>query len=80
MMRGHTAEPPWVAGNPWKSMKIHDFGYTGWFGCMTSARRVELEKSRNMMQGGAIGAPESRNKLGMLVVMSLQHSVVFGDT
>ena len=47
---------------------------------MTSARRVELEKSRNMMQGDAIGATEYRNKLGMLVVMSLQHSVAFGGT
>ena len=38
---------------------------------MTSTRSVELEKSRSMMPGGAVGAPESRNKLGMLVMMSL---------
>jgi len=40
----------------------------------------ELEKSRNMMPGGAIGATESRNKLGMLVVMSLQLSMPIGGT
>ena len=31
----------------------------------------ELEKSENLMLGGAIGAPEARDLLGMLVVMSL---------
>ena len=36
---------------------------------MISTSSVELEKSRNMMPGGAIGATESRNKLGMLVVV-----------
>ena len=56
------------------------FGYPGWFGRMTSTRSVELEKSRNTMRVGAIGAPESRNKLGMLVVMSLQLSVAIGGT
>ena len=45
---------------------------------MTSARSVELEKSKNMVRVGAIGAPESRNKLGMLVVMSLQLSMAIG--
>ena len=63
-----------------KIMKIHDFGYPGQFGCMTSARSVELEKSSNMIPGGAVGATESRNKLGMLLVMSLQLSVVIGGT
>ena len=62
-------------GNPPKSVKIHDFGYPGWFGRVTSPRCVDLEKSKNMMRVGAIGATESRNKLGMLVVMSLQLSV-----
>ena len=40
----------------------------------------KLEKSENLMLGGAVGAPESRNKLGMLVVMSLQFSVAIGGT
>ena len=40
----------------------------------------ELEKSENLMRGGAIGATEARNKLGMLVVMSLQLSVAIGGT
>ena len=31
----------------------------------------ELEKSENLMLGGAVGVPEARNLLGMLVVMSL---------
>ena len=30
----------------------------------------ELEKSENLMLGGAVGAAEARNLLGMLVVMS----------
>ena len=61
-------------------MKFHDFGYPGWFGRVASMRSVELEKSKNLMPGGAIGATESRNKLGMLVVMSLQLSVAIGGT
>ena len=61
-------------------MKIHAFGYPWWFGRMPSTRSVELEKSRNMMPGGAIGATESRNKLAMLVVMSLQLSVAIRGT
>ena len=40
----------------------------------------KLEKSSNMLVVGAIGAPESRNKLGMLVVMSLQLSIAVGGT
>ena len=47
---------------------------------MTSLRCVDLEKSKNMMRRGAIGATESRNKLGMLVVMSLQLSEAIGGT
>ena len=31
----------------------------------------ELKKSENLMLGGAVGAPEARNMLVMLVVMSL---------
>ena len=42
---------------------------------MASMSSVELEKSRNMMPEGAVGATESRNKSGMLVVMSLQLSM-----
>ena len=38
----------------------------------------KLEKSENLMLEGAIGAPESRNLLGMLVVMSLQLSMAIG--
>ena len=66
-----------------KSMEIHDFGYPGRFGRMTSTTSIELEKSRNMMRVVAVGATESRNKPGMLlliVVMSLQLSVAIGGT
>ena len=61
-------------------MKINDFGYPGWFGRVTSPRCVDLEKSKNMMQVGAIGATESTNKLVMLVVMSQQLSRAIGGT
>ena len=47
---------------------------------MTSTRSVELEKSRNIVRVVAVGATESRNKLGMFVVMSLQLSVAIGGT
>ena len=57
--------------NPLKFMKIHDFGYPGRVGRMTSTKSIELEKSINMMCVVAVGGPESRNKLGRLVVMSL---------
>ena len=40
----------------------------------------KLEKSENLMLGGAIGATEARNKLGMFVVMSLQLSIAIGGT
>ena len=42
-------------------------------GCSVSCSGgvVEARKPRKMMRGGAVGAPESRNMLGMLVVMSL---------
>ena len=40
----------------------------------------KLEKSEILMLGGAIGAPEARNLLGMLVVMSLQLSMAIGGT
>ena len=40
----------------------------------------KLEKSENLTLGGAIGATESRNKLGILVVVSLQLSVAIGGT
>ena len=61
-------------------MKLHDFGYPGWFGRMTSTRSVGLEKSRTIMPGDVIGATESRNELGMLVVMSLQLSMMLRGT
>ena len=72
-----------IFGNPRKSLEIlwTHFGYPGWFGRMSSSTRsVELEKSINTMLGGAIGPTESRNKLGMLVVMSLQLSMAIGGT
>ena len=47
---------------------------------MTSTRSIELDKIRNVMRVVAVGGPESRNKLGMSVVMSLQLSVAIGDT
>ena len=62
-------------------MKVDDFvSPVVW--SYTSTRSVELEKSSNTMPGGAIilCAIESRNKLGMLVVMSLQLSVAIGGT
>ena len=61
-------------------MEIYDLGYPGLLGRVTSMRCVDLEKSKNTIRVGAIGAPESRNKLGMLVVMSLQLSVAIGGT
>ena len=49
-------------------------------GCSVSCSGgvVEARKTRKMMRGGAVGAPESRNMLGMLVVMSLQLFVAIG--
>ena len=56
-----------------------NFCYPWWLDRMTSPRCIDLEKSKNIMPGGAIGATESRNKLGMLVVMPLQQlSIAFG--
>ena len=67
-----------------KFLKIYDFCYIimypGQLGRVISSRCVDLGKSKNMMRGGVIGATESRNKLGMLVVMSLQLSVAIGGT
>ena len=59
-------------------MTIHDFSYPGWLDRVTSLRCVDLEKSKNIMRVGALGATESTNKLVMLVVMSLQLSVAIG--
>ena len=67
---------PWVAEISSESIKIHDFNYPEWFGRMISS--VELGKSSNMMPGGAIGATEFRNKLGMSVVMTVQLPVAIG--
>ena len=39
----------------------------------------ELANSENLMRGGAIGATESRNTLGTLIVISLQLPTPFGD-
>ncbi len=58
-------------------MKIHDLGYPGQLGRVTSPRCADLEKSKNMVLGGAT---ESTNKLVMIVVMSLQLSVAIGGT
>ena len=54
------------------------FGYPGWMFVSSRQALEELEKSENRMLGGAIGAPEARNMLGMLVVMSLQHCMATG--
>ncbi len=48
-----------------------DFGYPGRMPVSSREECEKLEKSENMMLGGAVGAPEARNLLGMLVVMSL---------
>ena len=64
--------------NPWKSMVWAHFGYPGWMLVSSREEWVKLEKSENLMRGGAVGAPEARNKLGMLVVMSLQLSMAIG--
>ena len=56
-------------------MVFANFGYPGW---LSVRSREELEKSENLMLGGAIGAPEARNKLGTLVVMSQQLSMAIG--
>ena len=45
------------------------FGYSGWMSVSCREECEKLEKSQNMVLGGAVGAPETRNKLGMLVVM-----------
>ena len=54
------------------------FGYPGWMLVSSREEWEKLEKSENLMLGGAIGAPEARNLLGMLVVMSLQLYTVTG--
>ena len=52
-------------------MILAHFSYPWWMSVSSREECEELEKSENLVLGGAIGAPESRNKLGMLVVMSL---------
>ena len=56
------------------------FGYPGWMLVSSREEWEKLEKSISMMPGGAIGVTESRNKLGMLVVMSVQLYIVIGGT
>ena len=51
-------------------MVLAHFGYPGWMSIYSREECEEVEKSENLMLGGAVGAPETRNKLGMLVVMS----------
>ena len=51
-------------------MILAHFGYPGWMSVSSCEESEKLEKSENLMPGGAIGAPEARNKLGMLVVTS----------
>ena len=55
------------------------FGYPGWVSVSSREESEELEKSENLVLRGAEGAPEARNMLGMLVVMSLQLSMTTGD-
>ena len=59
-------------------MILARFGYPGWMLVSSREELVKLEKSENLMRGGAIGAAEARNKLGMLVVMPLQLSAAIG--
>ncbi len=59
-------------------MILAHFGYPGWMFVSSRQACEKLEKSENLMLGGAIGAPEARNMLGMLVVMSLQLCMAIG--
>ena len=59
-------------------MVLAHFGYPGWMSVNSREEWEEVEKSENVMLGGAVGAPEARNMLGMLVVMSLQLSMAIG--
>ncbi len=59
-------------------MILAHFGYPGWMSVSSREESEVLEKSENMMLGGAVGAPEARNMLGMLVVMSLRLSISIG--
>ena len=47
---------------------------------MASTRSIELDKSINMMRVVAVGGPGSRNKSGMIVVVSLQTPVAIEGT
>ena len=46
-----------------------------WSYDLNQERGAEKPSNNIMMPVGAIGSPESRNKLGMLVMVSLQLSV-----
>ena len=59
-------------------MILAHLGYPGWMFICSREECEEFEKSKNMMLGGAVGVPEARNMLGMLVVMSLQLSISIG--
>ena len=61
-------------------MILAHFGYPGWMSVSSCEESERLAKSKNMMLGGAVGAPEARNMLGMLItlVMSLQLSISIG--
>ena len=59
-------------------MVLVDLGSFRLPGVVAPQLSVKLEKSENLMRGGAMGATEARNKLGMLVVMSLQLSMAIG--
>ena len=54
------------------------FGYSGWMSDSSREKWEKLEKSENIMLGGAVGATEPRNTLGMVVVISLQLSDSIG--
>ena len=59
-------------------MILARIGYPGWMFVSSREEWEKLEKSEILMLGGATGTTESINKLGMLVVMSLQLSVAIG--
>ena len=58
-------------------MKIYDLGYPGQLGRVFSPMCVDLEKSKNIVRGGAIGATESRNLLGTMPGLSILVCMAF---
>ena len=78
-LRGHSLTShrhlSWTAGLSSKEQKIIDFQEITldpwWMSVNSREERVTLEKLENLMLGGAVGAPETRNMSGMPAVMSL---------